>query len=381
MYSILDYGQMIADRIRTTAYLEALQLTVTSETVVLDLGTGVGGMAILACRAGARRVFAVEPDDSIQLAIAIAAKSGLEDRIQFIQAESTQVSLPEQVDVIVSDLRGVLPLYKTHIPSIIDARQRLLSPSGTLIPQQDTLWAAVVDSPELYRRYEEPWQHNDFDLDLQAGEMLAKNTWRKGRVNPDSLLAAPVCWATLDYHTISSPNVSFEGPLTVTRAGTGYGLNIWFDTTLTDGVSFSNAPDAPELIYQSAFFPWPKPLVLEIGDVINLHIRAELVGDDYVWCWQAHVIGKSPDHVKANFKQSTFLGVPFSPTNLKKQASCYVPTLNEEGRVNALILQLMDGQISLEMIAKRLQEHFPAKYADWKEALTDASAVSLKYSQ
>ena len=381
MYSLADYGQMTADRIRTSAYWDALRLSVNSDTVVLEIGTGFGSLALLACRAGAKRVYAVEPDDAIQLAKQIAAQNGYEDRVQLIQAESTKISLPEKVDLVVSDLRGVLPLFRDHIPTIIDARQRLLSPNGKLIPRQDTLWAAIVEAPDLYRHYEEPWRQNNLGLNLKHGERFAKNSWRKGRVTIDALLADPIRWATLDYQVIKSPDVSFDGQLVVERSGTGHGLNIWFDTTLIEGVTFSNGPEAPELVYRSAFFPWLDPVPLKKGDVIKLYLSADLVGEDYVWCWNTEVFaGGDVGASKANFKQSTFFGVPLSPRKLAQQELSYQPKLNENGNVTSFILQAMDGQLSLEQLAERVVERFPAKYANSREALRDINEVAQKYS-
>jgi len=335
---------MTADRIRIDAYWKALQRSVGPETVVLEIGTGIGSLALMACQAGARRVYAIETDDSINLAREIAAQNGFADRIEFIQAESTRVTLPEPADLLVSDLRGVLPLYRQHIPTIIDARQRLLSPKGNLIPKQDSLWAAIVEAPELYKRYEDPWQQNDLGLNLKEGERFVKNSWRKGRVDPGALLVEPVCWATLDYETIESPDIKFNGTVVVKRSGKAHGLNIWFDTTLVDGVTFSNGPDAPELIYRSAFFPWLNPVDLATGDVINIQISADLVGEDYVWCWNSQLCsqGNSAD-VKVDFKQSTFFSVPLDAQRLGKQASSYKPLLNQEGEIDSFILRLMDG--------------------------------------
>jgi protein arginine N-methyltransferase 1 len=117
-----------------------LQRVVRPDAVVLDLGVGTGIFALLACQMGARRVYAIEPDDSIQVARDLAAANGCADRMEFFQALSTQVNLPEQADVIVSDIRRPLPLFGLPLPAIIDARRRLLAPGGVLIPRTDTLW-------------------------------------------------------------------------------------------------------------------------------------------------------------------------------------------------------------------------------------------------
>jgi SAM-dependent methyltransferase len=144
MYSVHDYGAMIADRVRMDAYSHALRMAVSPGSVVLDLGSGAGIFALLACRLGARHVYAIEPSNIIEVGREIAAANNYGGQITFVQQRSEQVSLPERVDVIVSDMRGVLPWLGGNLRALIDARERFLAPGGTIIGRRDTLWAAVV---------------------------------------------------------------------------------------------------------------------------------------------------------------------------------------------------------------------------------------------
>src|SRR6185295_17966435 len=148
MYSVYFYGQMLADTPRLRAYDESLKRSIKRGSVVLDLGCGPGFFALLACQLAARRVYAVEPDDVIQLARQSAVANGYQ--IEFFQNLSTEITLPEPADIIVSDLRGVLPWYQRNIPSVIDARKRLLARGGVLIPARDALWVSVVEAPQHY---------------------------------------------------------------------------------------------------------------------------------------------------------------------------------------------------------------------------------------
>src|SRR6266498_2113357 len=111
MYSVFEHGWMIANKVRTDAYAQALRQTVKPGSVVLDLGTGTGIWALLACQFGAHKVYAIEQSDVIQVAREIAAANGYSERIEFIQELSTRVTLPEKADVLVSDVRGMLPLF------------------------------------------------------------------------------------------------------------------------------------------------------------------------------------------------------------------------------------------------------------------------------
>jgi len=382
MYSVASYGEMTADRVRMDAYCSALQQTIKPESVVLDIGCGTGIMSLLACKLGARCVYAVEPDDAIQVAREAAAANGFAERIVFFQDLAKNVELPERADIIISDLRGVLPLNEHHIPSIVDARQRLLSSVGVLIPLRDTLRLAVVEAPDLYMKAVAPWDADAHGFDQSAARRIVINTWRKARITPDQLLTEPQSWATLDYLTISNADVNAEVNCTVVRAGSAHGLNVWFDTVLAEGVGFSNGPDATDLIYGGGFFPWLQPVELAVNDVVTIKLNADLVHEDYIWRWDTRVLSLgNSTQVKADFKQSTFFGVPLSLAQLHKRAANYVPTLNDEGQIDQMILSRIDGMTSLEEIADQLTKQFPTHFADWNDALTRVGDLSRKYSQ
>lgn len=311
MYSLHFYGEMIADGPRMDAYVAALRQTVKPESVVMDLGCGPGVFALLACKLGARRVYAVEPSNVIALAREAAVANEFADRIQFFEKLSTEITLDEPANIIVSDLRGVLPWFQQHIPSIIDARKRLLAPRGTLIPRRDVLWAAIVEAGDQYEELVRPWENNGFGLDLSAGTRLITNNWRKTRIRPEQLLVEPVCWTGIDYNEVESPDIQAEISWRAARKGTAHGVAVWFDTDLIDGIGFSNHPSGPELIYGSGFFPFAQPVEVMENDRIDLRLEAKMVVDDYVWRWDT-------DFPKTSFKQSTFFGAPLSLERVKK---------------------------------------------------------------
>src|SRR5712692_1292131 len=92
------HREMIYDEVRTSAYGQAICEIVKRGDVVLDLGTGTGLLALLAVRAGAERVYAIEKTSIIDVAKANARNLGVDDKIDFIMADSRSVELPRQVD-------------------------------------------------------------------------------------------------------------------------------------------------------------------------------------------------------------------------------------------------------------------------------------------
>ena len=376
-YSLAGYGEMIADRVRMDAYAAALRRTVRPGSVVMDLGTGPGIWAVLACKLGAGRVIAVERNSIIQMAREVAISNHCSDKIEFIEKISTGVELPIQADVIVSDMRGVLPLHGQNIPSVVDARRRFLAPRGILIGRRDTVWVGLVEAPQSYGQLADPWERNVLKQDLSPVRRRAVNATQKARTSLDQLLAKPKVWTTLDYTTIEDPNAQSELEWTIERNGIGHGFVVWFDADLTDGVGFSNAPGAPETIYGSQFFPWQNPVMLAVGQSVCVKLKANLIGDAYWWRWTTAIEPPNgTEGPRIHFEQSSLQGEVMSLQALEKRSSVYVPQLSEEGRIRRRTLEFIDGRASLEDIARRLAAEFPSRFTRWQEALSYAGTVS-----
>ena len=381
MYSLAAYGEMIADCVRVEAYTEALRRTVRPGAVVMDIGTGPGIWAVLACKLGASRVIAVEPDSIIQVAREVAVSNHC-SKIEFIERITTRVELPIQVDVIVSDLRGVLPLVGQNIPSILDARRRFLGPRGVIIGRRDKISAAVVEAPHIYDQSVAPWEHNFLKQDLSPARRRAVNAPHKARAKLDQLLTKPQLWTIVDYRTIEGPDVQGELEWAVERSGTGHGIVVWFDAELTEEVGFSNAPGAPETIYGSLFFPWKDSVSLVAGQNVVMNLEAKLVRDDYIWRWATRIEPPGGTNERQiRFEQSSLEGEVLSLQALQKQASDYVPRLSDEGRIHRRIAEMIDGRASLEDIARRVVAEFPERFSQWQHALSYVGAISQKLGE
>ena len=383
MYSLAAYGRMVTDNLRTEAYAKALKQEINSGDVVVDIGAGPGILTLLSCQCGARRVYAFEPAGVIELAKEIVAANGFADRIEFIPKLSTECALPERANVIVSDVHGILPFFGEGLVSIIDARDRFLAPNGRMIPGCDTLWIAAVHAPELHQEKLGPWGSRPFDFDMSAARLRAINSMSQCWVTADQLFLEPRCLATLDYMTLKQTDSEATVSWTVDQASQGHGIVLWFDSILAEGITLTNRPGAPRLIYKQAFLPWPTPVDLSPGDTVTVTVSARLVGNEYVWRWDTQLKSRSGSNGATPsfplFHQSTFFGSDFSLAGLRASASQFQPKLNEEGRIQRHILSLMEGNKSLELISRDLVKSFPGRFKRWQDAFNLVSSISRNF--
>jgi type I protein arginine methyltransferase len=380
MYSLTDYGNMIADGGRFAAYAKAIASAVRPGDAVAEIGCGPGVFAFLACRAGARRVYAIEADEIIQSARQLAAQNGLADCIEFIQEDSRRVELSERVNVILSDIRGTLPFLGFAIPTVEDARRRFLAPGGIMIPQRDTLKAAVVEAKEFYERVTTPWQKTADGLDLSSSLSLVLNGSYGVSFKAEQLFTEPQSWLGLDYTAGPAESAAAALSFSATRGGVVHGICLWFETQLLGDIGYSSGPGGSATIYGQIFLPWLAPVTVVEGQKIEIDLRADLIGQDYVWSWDTKIFAHNEEPAK-QFQQSTFQGANFSPRFLRCRASDFIPELSEAGQADRWLLQAMDGSTSMQHIAQSAAERFPQLFHAVRDAFRRAAELAEKLSR
>jgi protein arginine N-methyltransferase 1 len=304
VYTAQDFDAMLADGGRTAACLAAIRGAVQPGSVVVEIGTGVAYFAVAACMAGARRVYAIEINPVIELGAQVAADNGCADRITFVRGDSRQVTLPERGDVLLSDLRGVLPLFGDHIPTIADARARLLVRDATLIPRRDTLWAAPCSAPAWWRRDHIDIGDAPHGIDRRAVAARVRSDWYRCHAKATDLKAAPAEWGALDYATIDASSVDGHAAWDFAADADVDGLVLWFDGDYGFGATISNSPLRDRRLYGQAFFPLERSLAVRAGDHIAVELRAAHVSGEYVWSWNSTLTPAAARSERVEFRQT-----------------------------------------------------------------------------
>ena len=78
--------------------------------------------------------------------------------VEVIQGTIETVSLPEKVDIIISEWMGYFLLRESMLDSVLVARDRFLKPGGALYPSHARLYLALMRSQNTQQRV------NDFQV-------------------------------------------------------------------------------------------------------------------------------------------------------------------------------------------------------------------------
>lgn len=381
-YSIQSYGAMVNDHARTQPFIDALTRLITPASVVLDIGTGAGFFALLAVQLGAARVYAIEPDDAIEVGKLCARDVAGGERIIWLKGLSTELDLPEKADVVIGDLHGTLPFHNSMIASLADARRRHLKPSGAILPMRDVLRMVPAQAPHEYQSVDQPWSSNRCGLDLTAGRPFVANSWWRARLEParaSDLLSTPSTWAELDYRSVESANLDGTLEWIIERSGILHGYYLWFDGQVADDLGYSNAPELAELVYGRAFFPLELPVAVVAGDRVRLRMATKLVDKEHIYRWDTQVSGPQGP-AKAEFRQTTFRSRPVLRQQMQRASAEFRPRLSPDGLVDHAVLQAMARSESLGEIAQALAADFPKRFETSANALEHVARLSLKYA-
>jgi len=358
MYTVLSYGQMVADAVRVDAYAGAIARVVHPGSIVVDLGCGTGILSLLALRAGALRVHAVDTNPAVWLARDLARDNGFGDRLRVHHRSSFEVDLGERADVIVTDLRGSTPFFSENLAAVADARRRWLAPGGTLIPARDRMFVALVETETQWRILEHGWtslERRGFTADAARSATLnCAYTDADAPLGAEQILSEAKAWAEIDYRDAATqaPSRTSSGDveLAMTRGGTAHALAVWFEATLHDDIGFTNAP-GQRLVYKRTVLPLLEPVPVTAREIAKVTLRADASGAS--WAWETE-IGK-----RAHVRQASFLGTPTDPESLLRESPAATPVLSSRGERAREVLDAMSGNHTLREIGEALKKAHP----------------------
>lgn len=260
----------LIDRRRTTAFASAIRATVRPGDVVVDLGSGTGVLALMAAKAGAGYVYAVESDASAvrQLRATIEANR-LSRQVEVIHADATKVKLPKKADVIISEMVATGLVGELQIQATANALRQSSSEVRVLLKTLENE-VALVRCRARYYGFEMPvvqYQYPD------AKEVTARE------------MSDRLCYAVVDLTKPIDRSVRFVGTARARRAGLANALRVTTKTTFWDGATLGHS-----FAYCYPILLPVAPMRVRSGDLVRIKLSYTMCDDmtDLDWSVSRH---------------------------------------------------------------------------------------------
>ncbi len=258
------------------AYKEAID-GVCRGKVVCEIGVGLGPLSLLALLAGADRVFGIEVSrPALNLATDIIGDHGFDSsRFVPIHGLSTEVTLPERVDVILSETLDSIGIGENTHTYMRDARERFLKPQGIFLPQTLTCYLALA-RPTSFTNRATVWEKTlskEFGMDYGQAAVLDRSFKHTIPISADEIVGDWLAWQRIDFREPQSFQKTRALKFPVRIDTTVLGLAATFDACLAGDVHIRTFPEDADTHWMQGFKPFPDhAVVAKAGDVIYVEL-------------------------------------------------------------------------------------------------------------
>jgi len=283
-YGYLSQQQnMMQDYIRTSTYQSAILQNANEfkGKVVLDVGAGTGILSYFAVQAGAKKVYAVEASNMAQYAKELAVSNNLSDVVDVISGKIEEITLPEKVDIIISEPMGYMLFNERMLETYLHAK-KWLKPGGNMYPTKGDLFVAPFTDDALFMEHfgkSNFWcQTNFYGVNLTNIRQAALQEYFRQPIvdtfDVRILMAKPVVHSTNFLTTSEEQLQRIHIPLqyTLLMTGTLHGLAFWFDVAFlgqNNHVYLSTAPQEPLTHWYQVRCLLPNPVFVRAGQKVS----------------------------------------------------------------------------------------------------------------
>jgi type II protein arginine methyltransferase len=240
------HAKMLSDTVRNDGYERALQRAVQPDSIVLDIGSGSGLLAMMAARAGARHVYTCEAVPAVaETAREIVASNGFADQITVLARHSSELDRERDLgggaDIVVSEIIADNLLSEGVVAALDHAARELARPGAKFIPCNASMRVALawLDQPQPQL----PPIVNGFDVSLFERHVATHHSvlvgHKKLHLRSDAQVLFPLSFGESAPAAPTSDRAVLQA-----HKGRVNGLVQWVYLQMDEAEAYENAPAA-----------------------------------------------------------------------------------------------------------------------------------------
>jgi predicted RNA methylase/Fe-S-cluster containining protein len=216
----------LIDKKRTNHISRVIKRVIKKGDIVIDAGAGTGIFSIVAAKAGAKKVYAVEYDKNLWDTLdKNFQQNGYKNKIKLVKQNAKSVHFKEKADIIICEMISTGLIDEFQVPAMNNL-SKFLKRKGKIIPAVINCYADLVYSQSTFYkckleviRYEYSWHP-----ELKAESYTEKRMYR-----------------SVDFSKSNRTDIEADLIFTAKRNGKINGIRISNESLFPDGSKFTSS--------------------------------------------------------------------------------------------------------------------------------------------
>ena len=275
------HAPMINDNDRNNFYYSALKSVIKTSSSVFEIGTGSGLLSIMAANLGAHEINTCETNSIMaNTAMKVIADNNLSEKINVIPKKSNDIKVGEDINkpanILVSEIFSSSLLSEGVIPSLEDAKQRLISKNAKIIPEYGSIMISLFGGDDIGKNiYTEKFEN--IKLKKFNSIVPKKHVLHRQDLEIDLMTNALEAFRFDFVNKNNFPSESKKIEIEAIKKGRSYGIIQWIKLEMDNGLKYENHPAnfTSASGWQKILYVFDDPIELSIGQKMVITAKHE----------------------------------------------------------------------------------------------------------
>ena len=270
------YSSIFDQHISTLSFRAAIEINSEffEDKTVLVINSGIGLYSLFCGKAGAKKVYSIEPNKTyFKFQKKIVQLNKYQDIIEVYNCDIEDIYNIEKVDIIVCEWMGNFLLSNSFLRSAIYARDKFLVRDGLIFPDKATLYICGIQDEEFKQSKFKMWD-NVYNVNMSCVKNVSFKDPYIDTFNKKNILSTIYPIFEVDLYKIKESEINFSNSyeLIFNKNDNLSALAGWFDVEFSktpNKIKFTTSPFNQYTRWKQTIFYLEKNIKVYKGSVLN----------------------------------------------------------------------------------------------------------------
>ena len=270
------YSSIFDQHISTLSFRAAIEINSEffEDKTVLVINSGIGLYSLFCGKAGAKKVYSIEPNKTyFKFQKKIVQLNKYQDIIEVYNCDVEDIYNIEKVDIIVCEWMGNFLLSNSFLRSVIYARDKFLVRDGLIFPDKATLYICGIQDEEFKQSKFKMWD-NVYNVNMSSVKNVSFKDPYVDTFNKKNILSTICPIFEVDLYKIKESEINFSNSyeLIFNKNDILSALAGWFDVEFSktpNKIKFTTSPFNQYTRWKQTIFYLEKNIKVYKGSVLN----------------------------------------------------------------------------------------------------------------